>query len=168
MAWSCATAAEEADDGLSGGEGTFLVCSFWMADALAMIGRRDAAQELFERLLAMRNDLGLLAEEYDPVAKRQLGNFPQAFSHVGIVNSANNLIADNGPAKQRAAGAASGGGLARTPHREMAAAGGPRRMGGLLGIEARLTLAPHHEAALPHGARQAYQRSLTKRLPVSA
>ena len=101
--------SEEADDGLSGSEGTFLVCSFWMADALAMIGRRDAAQELFERLLVMRNDLGLLAEEYDPAARRQLGNVPQAFSHVGIVNSANNLIADNGPAKQRAAGAASGG-----------------------------------------------------------
>ena len=93
---------EEADDGLTGDEGTFLVCSFWMADALAMIGRRDDAEELFERLLAMRNDLGLLAEEYDPVAKRQLGNFPQAFSHVGIVNTANNLVSRSGPAEQRA------------------------------------------------------------------
>jgi GH15 family glucan-1,4-alpha-glucosidase len=100
---------EEAGDGLSGGEGTFLVCSFWMVDALAMIGRRDKAEELFERLLSMRNDLGLLAEEYDPVAKRQLGNFPQAFSHVGIVNSANNLVSRGGPAEQRAAGAAVGG-----------------------------------------------------------
>ncbi len=95
--------SEEAGDGLTGGEGTFLVCSFWMADALGMIGRRDEAKGLFERLLSMRNDLGLLAEEYDPVAKCQLGNFPQAFSHVGIVNSANNLIARGGPAEQRAA-----------------------------------------------------------------
>ncbi len=94
---------EEAGDGLTGTEGTFLVCSFWMADALAMIGQRDAAQDLFERLLAMRNDLGLLAEEYDPVTKRQLGNFPQAFSHVGIVNTANNLVSRGGPAEQRAA-----------------------------------------------------------------
>ncbi len=93
---------EHADDGLAGEEGTFLVCSFWMADALAMIGRHDDAGALFERLLSMRNDLGLLAEEYDPVAKRQLGNFPQAFSHVGIVNSANNLITHGGPAEQRA------------------------------------------------------------------
>lgn len=99
---------EEADDGLSGKEGTFLVCSFWMADALSMIGRRDQARDLFERLLSMRNDLGLLAEEYDPLAKRQLGNFPQAFSHVGIVNSANNLTSHGGPAEQRAARAPSG------------------------------------------------------------
>jgi GH15 family glucan-1,4-alpha-glucosidase len=92
----------EARDGLPGTEGTFLVCSFWMVDALAMIGRRDEAEELFERLLAMRNDLGLLAEQYDPVARRQLGNFPQAFSHVGIVNSANNLSSHAGPAELRA------------------------------------------------------------------
>ncbi len=92
----------EADDGLHGREGTFLVCSFWMADALCMIGRLDEATELFERLLALRNDLGLLAEEYDPVAKRQLGNFPQAFSHVGVVNTANNLLSARGPAAQRA------------------------------------------------------------------
>ncbi len=93
---------DETEDGLTGNEGTFLVCSFWMADALSMIGRRDDAHELFERLLAMRNDLGLLAEEYDPRARRQLGNFPQAFSHIGIVNSANNLASRSGPAEQRA------------------------------------------------------------------
>nr|WP_260228549.1 glycoside hydrolase family 15 protein [Streptomyces sp. Je 1-79]MCT4354970.1 glycoside hydrolase family 15 protein [Streptomyces sp. Je 1-79] len=75
-------------DGLPGGEGTFLVCSFWLADALRMTGRKDEARELFERLLTLRNDVGLLAEEYDPVAKRQLGNFPQAFSHVGLVGTA--------------------------------------------------------------------------------
>lgn len=82
---------EETPDGLSGDEGTFLVCSFWLVDALCMIGRVDEAEALFERLLSLRNDLGLLAEQYDPSEGRQLGNFPQAFSHVGLVNSANNL-----------------------------------------------------------------------------
>ncbi|MFE6402941.1 glycoside hydrolase family 15 protein [Streptomyces alboflavus] len=75
-------------DGLPGGEGTFLVCSFWLADALHLTGRTKEARDLFERLLALRNDVGLLAEEYDPVAARQLGNFPQAFSHVGLVGTA--------------------------------------------------------------------------------
>ncbi|WP_219414643.1 glycoside hydrolase family 15 protein [Pseudonocardia nigra] len=75
-------------DGLPGGEGTFLVCSFWMVDALHGIGRTGEARELFQRLLGLRNDLGLLAEEYDPHARRQLGNTPQAFSHLGLVNSA--------------------------------------------------------------------------------
>jgi GH15 family glucan-1,4-alpha-glucosidase len=93
---------DETEDGLQGREGTFLVCSFWLADALAMIGRIDEAAELFEKLLSLRNDLGLLAEEYDPRAGRQLGNFPQAFSHVGIVNTAGNLISARGPAEQRA------------------------------------------------------------------
>ncbi|MFE5632560.1 glycoside hydrolase family 15 protein [Streptomyces sp. NPDC056543] len=75
-------------DGLPGGEGTFLVCSFWMADALRMTGREREARELFERLVELCNDVGLLAEEYDPVARRQLGNFPQAFSHIGLVGTA--------------------------------------------------------------------------------
>ncbi|WP_327298363.1 MULTISPECIES: glycoside hydrolase family 15 protein [unclassified Streptomyces] len=75
-------------DGLPGGEGTFLVCSFWLADALRMTGRIKEAEALLEKLLALRNDVGLLAEEYDPVAGRQLGNFPQAFSHIGLVNTA--------------------------------------------------------------------------------
>ncbi|MET9534042.1 MULTISPECIES: glycoside hydrolase family 15 protein [unclassified Streptomyces] len=75
-------------DGLPGGEGTFLVCSFWLADALRLTGRVKEAEALFEKLLALRNDVGLLAEEYDPEAGRQLGNFPQAFSHVGLVNTA--------------------------------------------------------------------------------
>ncbi|MEV8394400.1 MULTISPECIES: glycoside hydrolase family 15 protein [unclassified Streptomyces] len=75
-------------DGLPGGEGTFLVCSFWLADALHMTGRTAEAAELFERLLALRNDVGLLAEEYDPVTRRQLGNYPQAFSHIGLVVTA--------------------------------------------------------------------------------
>ncbi|MCK7621911.1 glycoside hydrolase family 15 protein [Streptomyces sp. RS10V-4] len=75
-------------DGLPGSEGTFLVCSFWLADALLLTGRRRAARELFERLLELRNDVGLLAEEYDPATRRQWGNFPQAFSHIGLVGTA--------------------------------------------------------------------------------
>ena len=75
-------------DGLPGHEGVFLLCSFWLADCLHLIGRTEDARALFERLLALQNDLGLLAEEYDPVAKRQLGNLPQAFSHVALVNTA--------------------------------------------------------------------------------
>jgi GH15 family glucan-1,4-alpha-glucosidase len=75
-------------DGLSGAGGAFLVCSFWLAEALHGIGRRDEARELFERLLRLRNDLGLLSEQYDPVRRRQLGNTPQAFSMVGLVNTA--------------------------------------------------------------------------------
>lgn len=93
---------DHAPDGLAGTEGTFLVCSFWLADALAMMGRWQEASELFERLLSLRNDLGLLAEQYDPRSRRQLGNFPQAFSHIGIVNTAHNLMSTQGPAEQRA------------------------------------------------------------------
>jgi GH15 family glucan-1,4-alpha-glucosidase len=78
-------------DGLPPGEGVFLACSFWLVNSLALVGRRDDAIALFDRLLALRNDLGLLAEEYDPVAKRQLGNFPQAFSHISIINTAAHL-----------------------------------------------------------------------------
>ncbi|MDQ0797110.1 glycoside hydrolase family 15 protein [Streptomyces sp. B1I3] len=80
-------------DGLPGDEGAFVVCSFWLVDALQRTGRAGEAEELFERLLALRNDVGLLAEEYDPVAGRQLGNYPQAFSHIGLVNSAVDLSA---------------------------------------------------------------------------
>ncbi|WP_455360970.1 glycoside hydrolase family 15 protein [Streptomyces sp. SYSU K21746] len=75
-------------DGLPGGEGTFLACSFWLADALRMTGRVKEAREVFERLLSLRNDVGLLAEEYDPLSGRQLGNYPQAFSHIGLVGTA--------------------------------------------------------------------------------
>jgi GH15 family glucan-1,4-alpha-glucosidase len=82
---------EDGVDGLPPGEGTFLLCSFWLADSYALLGRRREAEALFQRLLAARNDVGLLAEEYDPVAKRLLGNFPQAFSHVGLINTALNL-----------------------------------------------------------------------------
>jgi GH15 family glucan-1,4-alpha-glucosidase len=88
-------------DGLVGREGVFLPCSFWLVDALLMLERDDEARTLFEKLLGVSNDLGLLAEEYDPSAKRQLGNFPQAFTHVGLVNSAYNLSHHDSPHRQR-------------------------------------------------------------------
>jgi GH15 family glucan-1,4-alpha-glucosidase len=81
----------EVDDGLPPGEGVFLPCSFWLADALAMLERHDEARELFERLLSLRNDVGLLSEEYDFRARRLVGNFPQAFSHIALVDTASNL-----------------------------------------------------------------------------
>ncbi len=82
-------------DGLEGDEGAFLACSFWLADDLAMIGRVDEARKLFERLLSLRNDLGLLAEEWDPRLQRQVGNFPQAFSHVPLIDTALRLTASS-------------------------------------------------------------------------
>jgi GH15 family glucan-1,4-alpha-glucosidase len=88
-------------DGLPGGEGAFLACSFWLADALVLLGRKDDARVLFDRLVALTNDLGLLSEEYDPTAKRMLGNFPQALSHVALVNTALNLCRAEGPADLR-------------------------------------------------------------------
>lgn len=90
-------------DGLPPGEGSFLLCTYWLADVLALQGKREEATEIFERLLSLRNDVGLLAEQYDPVAKRQLGNFPQAFSHVGLINTARNLHRHGGPAEDRPA-----------------------------------------------------------------
>jgi GH15 family glucan-1,4-alpha-glucosidase len=92
---------EKSVDGLAGHEGTFLLCSFWLVDCLIMLGRRDDAQHLFDRLLSVRNDLGLLAEEYDPVSRRQLGNFPQAFSHIGLISTALNLCRSVAPVSQR-------------------------------------------------------------------
>jgi len=80
----------------------FFACSFWLVDAYLMLGRRDDAVRLFERLLALRNDVGLLSEEYDPHARRLVGNFPQAFSHLALVNSASNLAHYRKPAEQRA------------------------------------------------------------------
>jgi GH15 family glucan-1,4-alpha-glucosidase len=94
-------ATQEVDDGVGGREGAFLACSFWLADAYVMLGRMDDANALFERLLGLCNDLGLLAEEYDPAAKRLVGNFPQGFSHIGLVNTAYNLADAHGPAVQR-------------------------------------------------------------------
>jgi GH15 family glucan-1,4-alpha-glucosidase len=94
-------ASQSSIDGLPPGEGAFLPCTFWLADNYVLQGREDEATALFERLLALRNDVGLLAEEYDPKARRLLGNFPQAFTHVGLVNTATNLCRAHGPARQR-------------------------------------------------------------------
>lgn len=90
------------DDGVGGREGAFLACSFWLADAYVLAGRHEDAAVLFDRLLGLCNDVGLLSEEYDMQAGRQLGNFPQAFSHIGLINTAHNLAAAHGPARQRA------------------------------------------------------------------
>ena len=91
-------------DGLPAGEGAFLACTCWLADALLLQGHTDTALELFTRVLEVRNDLGLLSEEYDVSAKRLVGNFPQAFSHVAITNTARNLTRTSGPAHHRSAG----------------------------------------------------------------
>jgi GH15 family glucan-1,4-alpha-glucosidase len=89
-------------DGLPPGEGAFLACTFWLADNYALMGRRDEARTVFERLVGLCNDVGLLAEEYDPRAGRLVGNFPQAFSHIGLINTALNLSRPaHGPAHHR-------------------------------------------------------------------
>ena len=93
-----------ASDGLPAGEGVFLACSFWLADAYLMLGRRDDALRLFNYLLSLRNDVGLLSEQYEPRTGRLVGNFPQAFSHLALVNTASNLAHFQKPAEQRAEG----------------------------------------------------------------
>jgi GH15 family glucan-1,4-alpha-glucosidase len=93
---------EHAGDGLPAGEGAFLACSFWLVDNYVLQGRYAEARKLFGRLLSRCNDVGLLAEEFDPLAGRMLGNFPQAYSHVGLINSALNLSRPKGPAEERA------------------------------------------------------------------
>jgi len=92
---------EETQDGLPPGEGAFLACSFWLVDAYVLEKRWDEARVLFERLLELRNDVGLLSEEYDPRTRRQVGNFPQAFTHVALINSAFNLMRSEKAAEQR-------------------------------------------------------------------
>jgi GH15 family glucan-1,4-alpha-glucosidase len=89
------------DDGLPGRDGAFLACSFWLADAYVLLDRVDDGRRLFERLLDLRNDVGLLSEEYDPRSRRLVGNFPQAFSHVALINTAHNLARAAKPAEQR-------------------------------------------------------------------
>jgi GH15 family glucan-1,4-alpha-glucosidase len=92
---------EETEDGLPPGEGVFIACSFWLANAYAMTGRHEEAQIMFDRLLALANDVGLLAEEYDPAARRLIGNFPQGFSHLSLIVTAFNLKHTEKPAEQR-------------------------------------------------------------------
>ncbi len=96
--------SDEGVDGLPAGEGAFLPCSFWLADCLGMLGRAEEARALFDRLAGLANDVGLLSEEYDPEAKQLVGNFPQAFTHVSLVNSAGNLSGAHRPALHRATG----------------------------------------------------------------
>ena len=95
------TRTSEETDGLPGGEGAFYACGFWLVDNYVLQGRRDDARKLFEHLIGTANDVGLLSEEYDTKAKRLVGNFPQAFSHVGLVNTALNLDRGKGPAEHR-------------------------------------------------------------------
>ena len=83
------------------GEGAFLACSFWLADAYLMLGRRADATRLLDRLLSLRNDVGLLSEEYDAAGSRLVGNFPQALSHIALVNSVHNLMEPKKPTEQR-------------------------------------------------------------------
>ncbi|MGE8059090.1 glycoside hydrolase family 15 protein [Pseudomonas sp. NPDC089547] len=94
--------SDSCSDGLTPGEGTFLVCSFWLADVYVLLGRQEQAQALYERLTGLCNDLGLLAEQYDPAGRRMLGNYPQAFSHIGIINTALNLHRAQCPVRDRA------------------------------------------------------------------
>src|SRR5262245_50990264 len=117
----------ERDDGLAGSEGAFLACSFWLADAYVSIGRDKDAETLFNRLLAIRNDLGLLAEEYDTDKSRLIGNFPQAFSHVGLINTAFNLTRVHRPAEQRAKVSGSGVQAPETPRTPKRPGTGPEQ-----------------------------------------
>jgi GH15 family glucan-1,4-alpha-glucosidase len=95
------TDPQHSPDGLPPGEGVFLPCTFWLADTYLQQGRRDEAQRLFDRVCGVANDLGLLSEEYDPRGKRLLGNFPQAFTHLALVNTAFNLSGHPGSAAQQ-------------------------------------------------------------------
>ena len=90
------------EDGLPPGEGAFLACTFWLADAYVLLGRMNDARRVFENVLALANDVGLLAEEYDPRLRRMISNFPQAFSHVALMNTVHNVTHPTKPAAQRA------------------------------------------------------------------
>jgi GH15 family glucan-1,4-alpha-glucosidase len=106
---------EVVDDGLPAGEGLFLACSFWLVGVLKMMGRDQDAKSLFDRLLSLRNDVGLLAEEYDPRSRRQLGNFPQALSHIALVNAGFEFTHAHGPAQQRAHSSSPNAHVRRSP-----------------------------------------------------
>ena len=98
----------EFETGLVHGEGAFIACSFWLADAHVLTGRGEDAKALFNRLLRLRNDVGLFSEQYDVKNNRLVGNFPQAFSHVALINTAHNLTRSSKPAEQRAGGSKPG------------------------------------------------------------
>jgi GH15 family glucan-1,4-alpha-glucosidase len=98
------TGAHGEVDGVSGSEATFLPCSFWLVNNLALIGRTEEAEELFERTLSVANELGLFSEEYDPKGKRLVGNFPQAFTHLAMVRTAATLSGEPDPRRTHATG----------------------------------------------------------------
>jgi hypothetical protein len=137
-------------DGLTGREGAFLACSFWLADCLSLLGRDRDARQLLERLLGLRNDLGLLSEEYDPVAGRLIGNFPQAFSHVSLVNSVSKIGGHEKPTSEHVAL-----GLARRAYgRGKSTSGGSHHMGGFTARSLLTKLAGSGDAGSRENASQ--------------
>ena len=139
-------------DGLTGREGAFLACSFWLADCLSMLGRDHDARQLLDRLLGLRNDLGLLAEEYDPVAGRLVGNFPQAFSHVSLVNSASKLAGNKKPTSEHVVL-----GLARRALTRGKTADNPHHMGGFSAQRMLTKLAQNVGGDVPGNAARVFQ-----------
>ncbi|HEX3980797.1 MAG TPA: glycoside hydrolase family 15 protein, partial [Acidimicrobiales bacterium] len=146
-------------DGLSGREGAFLACSFWLADCLSMLGRDHDARQLLDRLLGLRNDLGLLSEEYDPVAGRLVGNFPQAFSHVSLVNSASKLTGQEKPTTDHVVM-----GLARRSISHGMSGSIERHLGGVSARSMLGKLAKNAGAGAPRGAAQVFASAVAPTL----
>ncbi len=134
-------------DGLVGREGAFLACSFWLADCLSLLGRERDARELLDRLVGLRNDLGLLSEEYDPIAGRLVGNFPQAFSHVSLVNSASKIAGEEKPTARHVIAGLAQRAMARGKSR-----GGALHLSGFSAPEMLTTLAESAGPAAPRSA----------------
>ena len=143
-------------DGLTGREGAFLACSFWLADCLSMLGRDHDARQMLDRLLGLRNDLGLLAEEYDPVAGRLVGNFPQAFSHVSLVNSASKMSGHDKPTADHAIL-----GLARRSLTRGKPGTQDRHMGGISARDMISTLAGRSGSGVPGGVARIIQSTVS-------
>ena len=143
-------------DGLSGREGAFLACSFWLADCLSMLGRDHDARQLLDRLMGLRNDLGLLAEEYDPVAGRMVGNFPQAFSHVSLVNSAAKLMGQEKPSSEHVIL-----GLARRALTRGRSTPAPRHLGGVSAQAMVTRLAGNAGSSTQRGAARLVQEAVS-------
>ncbi len=150
-------------DGLSGREGSFLACSFWLADCYTLLGRTHDARQLLDRLLGLRNDLGLLSEEYDAVAGRLVGNFPQAFSHVSLVNSASKLAGDEKPTSNHMVL-----GLARRALTSSKSTGNPRHMGELTAHGMLSKLADSVTADGPRSAARAIKAAVGGGVPAGA
>jgi GH15 family glucan-1,4-alpha-glucosidase len=145
-------------DGLVGREGAFLACSFWLADCLSLLGREHDARQLFDRLMGLRNDLGLLSEEYDPVAGRLVGNFPQAFSHVSLVNSASKMAGEEKPSANHVIL-----GLARRSLTQGKPAGKPLHMRGLTSSDMLDRLVKNATPNTPAGAGAAFKSAVAAR-----